>query len=68
MKTNDHGQQLLLTIPQAAHRLRVGRTTVYKLTSAGDLEVVHIGRCARIPAASVDAFVKRMRDESVTKR
>jgi excisionase family DNA binding protein len=68
MSTNDDGQQLLLTIPQAAHRLGVGRTTVYELTSAGELEVVYIGRCARIPAASVDAFVERIRDQSVTKR
>jgi excisionase family DNA binding protein len=49
MRTNDDGQQLLLTIPQAAQRLGVGRTTVYELTNAGELEVVHIGRCARIP-------------------
>jgi excisionase family DNA binding protein len=52
MRTNDDGQPLLLTIPQAAHRLGVGRTTLYdlyELTNAGELEVVHIGRCARIP-------------------
>ncbi len=68
MRTNDDGQQLLLTISQAAQRLGVGRTTVYELTNAGRLEVVHIGRCARIPAASLDAFVERIRDQSVTKR
>lgn len=68
MRTNDDGQQLLLTISQAAHRLGIGRTTVYELTTAGELEVVHIGRCARIPTAAVDAFVERIRDHSVTKR
>jgi excisionase family DNA binding protein len=68
MRTNDDGQPLLLTIPEAAHRLGVGRTTVYELTSAGELEVVHIGRCARIPTAALDAFVERIRDQSVTKR
>ncbi len=68
MTANDDGQQLLLTIPQAAQRLGVGRTTVYELTNAGELDVVHIGRCARIPAAAVDAFVERIRDQSVTKR
>ena len=56
MTTNNDGRQLLLTIPQAAHRLGVGRTTLYELTAAGELEVVHIGRCARIPTASLDAF------------
>ncbi|MDP9333541.1 MAG: helix-turn-helix domain-containing protein [Actinomycetota bacterium] len=68
MRTNNDGQQLLLTIPQAAHRLGVGRSTVYELTARGELEVVHIGRCARIPIASVDVFVERIRDQSVTKR
>jgi excisionase family DNA binding protein len=68
MRTNDDGQQLLLTIPQAAHRLGVGRTTVYELSAAGEIEVAHIGRCARIPLASVDAFVERIRDQSVIKR
>jgi hypothetical protein len=52
MRTNNDGQQVLLTIPQAAHRLGV----------------VHIGRCARIPVASVDNFVERIRDRSATKR
>jgi hypothetical protein len=41
---------------------------VYELTTAGELEVVHIGRCARIPVAALDAFVERIRDQSVTKR
>ena len=59
---------MLLTIPQAAHRLGVGRTTVYELTNAGELEIVHIGRCARIPTVSLDVFVERIRDQSVTKR
>ena len=68
MTTNDDGQQLLLTISQAAHRLGIGRTTVYELTNAGALEVVHIGRSPRIPTAAFDAFVERIRDQSVTKR
>jgi excisionase family DNA binding protein len=68
MRSNDDGRRLLLTIPQLAHRLGVGRTTVYELTSAGKLEVVHIGRCARIPVASLEAFVEGIRDQSVTKR
>jgi hypothetical protein len=41
---------------------------VYELTAAGALEVVHLGRCARIPTASLDAFVERLSDRSVTKR
>ena len=61
MTTNEDGRRLLLTIPEAAQRLGVGRTTVYELTARGELEVVHIGRAARIPATALDAFVARLR-------
>ena len=66
--TFNESERLLLTIPQAANRLGVGRSTVYVLTATGELELVHIGRCARIPAASVEDFVRRVRDQTVTKR
>jgi len=58
--------RLLLRISEAAERLGVGRSTVYELVRARELEVVHIGRCARILAAAVDEFVRRIRDQSVT--
>ena len=48
---------LLLTALEAAQLLSIGRTSVYELISAGDLETVHIGRSMRIPADSVQAFV-----------
>jgi excisionase family DNA binding protein len=50
---------LLLTIPQAASVLAVGRTTVYELIGAGDLEAVHIGRSVRIPVDALQSFVNR---------
>ncbi|MGQ0825367.1 MAG: helix-turn-helix domain-containing protein [Actinomycetota bacterium] len=68
MQTDDDRARQLLTIPQAAARLGVGRSTVYELTVLGELEVVHIGRCARIPAAALDDFVRRLRYRAVTKR
>lgn len=52
---------LLLTVLEVAGLLGVGRTTVYELISAGDLEVVHIGRSARVPAASVHDYVAGLR-------
>ncbi|GEM_PF-1905921 len=52
---------LLLTIPQAAQALAVGRTTVYELIAGGAIEVVHIGRCARIPVEAVRSFVEHQR-------
>ena len=52
---------LLLTIPQAAAALAVGRTTVYELIGAGDLEAVHIGRSVRVPVEALRVFVDRQR-------
>ena len=52
---------LLLTIPQAAAVLAVGRTTVYELIGAGDLEAVHIGRSVRVPVEALRLFVYRQR-------
>jgi excisionase family DNA binding protein len=52
---------LLLTIPQAALVLAVGRTTVYELIGDGELEAVHIGRSVRVPADALRSFVDRRR-------
>ncbi len=52
---------LLLTIPQAARVLAVGRTTVYELIAAGLLETVHTGRSVRVPVEALRAFVDRQR-------
>ena len=71
MTTNQieaESERLLLTVPEAAERLAVGRSTIYELTANGELEVVHIGRCARIPVALPAEFVRRKRDLAVTKR
>lgn len=52
-------QPILLTIPDAAAVLAIGRTTVYELIGTGAISVVHIGRSARIPVASIRDFVAR---------
>lgn len=53
--------RLLLTIREAADVLGVGRTTIYDLIANDELEVVHIGRSARVPVAAIDEFVGRLR-------
>ena len=50
-------EQLLLTVVEAAAMLGVGRTTAYELIAAGELQVVHIGRAARVPLVSVHRYV-----------
>jgi excisionase family DNA binding protein len=51
---------LLLTPEEAAHVLRVGRTTVYALMKAGKLRPVHIGRSCRLARAELEQYVARL--------
>jgi len=68
-QANQRGQRvLLLTMSDAARVLAVGRTTMYELVNAGEIEVVHIGRSARVPVAAVEEFVERRRRRGATVR
>ena len=58
----------LLTIAETACELRISRSTAYELIAAGELEVVHIGRSARVPAEAIDDFVRRLREQSAQAR
>jgi excisionase family DNA binding protein len=61
--TEDPGP-LLFTVAEAARLLGVSRSTAYNLISAGELEVVHIGRCIRVPATAAASFVEALREPS----
>ena len=61
-------EALLLTMVDAARVLSIGRTTMYELVGAGEIEVVHIGRSARVPVAAVEEFVERQRRNGATVR
>jgi excisionase family DNA binding protein len=50
----------LLTIPDAARLLSVGRSTFYELIADGRIEVVHIGRSARVSVGALVAFVRSL--------
>jgi excisionase family DNA binding protein len=54
---------LLLTTREAASRLSIGRSTLYELIAAGEVEVVRIGRSVRVPTATLAVFVERRRQE-----
>jgi excisionase family DNA binding protein len=53
----EEAERLLLTVVEAAAMLGVGRTTAYELIAGGELQVVHIGRSARVPLVAVDRYV-----------
>jgi excisionase family DNA binding protein len=57
---------LLLTIVEAARVLSIGRTTMYELVGAGEIEVVHIGRSARVPVGALHEYVERRRRPPIT--
>lgn len=60
MSHESHGpERLLLTIPEAARMLGVGRTSVYALIRAQELPVVKIGAAARVPARAVREWAER---------
>jgi excisionase family DNA binding protein len=59
--TTSSSPRILLTIEEAAERLRIGRTLMYALVTAGEVESVRIGRLRRIPADALEQYVARLR-------
>jgi excisionase family DNA binding protein len=55
LKRND--MPLLLTIPEAALRLRCGRSMIYKLSAEKRLQLVKVGKLSRITSESTDRLV-----------
>lgn len=58
--------RLLLTVEDAADRLGIGRTLMYALVTAGEIESVTIGRLRRIPADALVTYVNRLRNAGDT--
>jgi excisionase family DNA binding protein len=51
--------ELVLTVDEAAERLRVSRWTLYNLIRSNKLHTVKIGRRRLVPAAALDEFLAR---------
>ncbi len=56
-KSENVTQPLLLTIPQVAASLCLGRTKVYELIDAEGLPVVRFGRAIRVSPASLKEWL-----------
>lgn len=52
--------RVVLTIEEAAQRLRIGRTTMYALVKTGQIRTVTIGRLRRVPAFCLDEYVQNL--------
>lgn len=51
---------LLYDVPEACRMLDCGRSTLYELMAAGELESVRLGRRRLIPHAAIVALVDRL--------
>jgi excisionase family DNA binding protein len=54
--------RMVLTVEEAAERLGIGRTLMYALITAGEVESIRIGRLRRVPTDALAAFVLRLRE------
>lgn len=52
---------LLVTIKEAAKRLSLSESKVYRMTLAGELESIHIGRAVRVPEKAIDNLINKQR-------
>jgi excisionase family DNA binding protein len=50
--------KLLLTVPEAAEVLGIGRSQLYKLVLSGELRTIKIGRSRRIPIRALDELIE----------
>ena len=57
-------EALLLTVPEAAAQLGVGRTKIYDLIASGALEAVKVDRCRRIRRDDLLDFVAHLTQAS----
>ena len=53
--------RIVLTVEEAAECLGIGRTLMYALVMAREVESVQIGRLRRIPVDALDMYVARLR-------
>jgi excisionase family DNA binding protein len=56
--------RLLLRIEEAASRLGIGRSLMYRLVLSGQVQSVPLGRLRRIPAEALREYVERLRVEA----
>ncbi len=66
--TSPPEEKLLITVEEAAHRLGISRTVMYRLVSSGLVESVRVGRLRRIPPECLDEFVATLRAIQAPKR
>lgn len=54
----EQDDQLLLTVVEAAHRLRISRSLLFELLAAGEIRSIQVGRLRRVPVDALTDFVR----------
>jgi|LSQX01.3.fsa_nt_gb excisionase family DNA binding protein len=49
----------VLTVPELARVLRIGRTTAYKMVQEGQIPAMRIGKAIRIPRQAVENYLQK---------
>jgi excisionase family DNA binding protein len=59
----DHfgGGRLLYSVTEAARLLGVGRTYMFRLIAAGEIESIKVGKLRKIPFDALDRYIDRQR-------
>ena len=58
---------LCVMVDRAMRMLDIGKTKLYELIAAGELETIHIGRGTLVLRASIEALVERLRQGDETR-
>jgi len=53
---------LLLTVPEAARVLRIGRNLAYDLVARGEIPAVRFGRAIRVPRTALERLIEAAAD------
>ena len=59
------GNRLLYSVPEAARLLGVGRTYMFRLISAGEIESIKVGKLRKIPRDALGRYIdQRVQERS----
>lgn len=53
-------ERVMLTTEEAAERLGIGRTLMFRLIRTGEIQSVQIGRLRRVPASALQEYAARL--------
>ena len=58
--------QLLISVDESAQSLGIGRSQMYEIVMAGQVESVKIGKRRLVIAASLEPYIERLKAEAIS--